>query len=69
MNKKAMIALVSAISFGSMTSAALANDEKKAEKPAKAKKGEKKADDKKGGESSCGGDKKGGEHGCGGAKK
>lgn len=67
MNKKAMVALVSALSFGSMTTAALAGD-KAAEKPAKEDKGAKKDDKgakkddkgKKGGEGAC----KGGEGGC-----
>lgn len=67
MNKKAMVALVSALSFGSMTTAALAGDAAKADKPAKEDKGAKKDDKgakkddkKKGGEGSC----KGGEGGC-----
>ena len=64
MNKKTMVALVSALSFGSMTTAALAGEAKKEEAPAKAEKGKKDDKGKKGGEGGC----KGGEGGCKGDK-
>ena len=72
MNKKALIALTAALSFGSVAVAS-ANEEAAKDKPAKAAKGKKGAEksdkgaeksDKKGSEKSCGGEK-----GCGGEKK
>lgn len=66
MNSKVMVALISSLSFASMTTAAHAGDSPKAEKAGK--KADKKAD-KKGGEKSCGGAKScGGDKSCGGKK-
>jgi hypothetical protein len=75
MNNKAMVALVSVMSFGALVTDAKAGEEApaKAEKAAKAKpapKGKAEAKDgkgSKGGDASCGG-KKGGEGACSGDK-